>query len=65
MSSDIDDIVDSARKIVQNDYIKNKLPHLTDVLTELIKKYDDSSLVGAEQYTLINLTVLIVDKENL
>ena len=65
MSSDIDDIVDSAREIVQNDYIKNKLPHLTDVLTKLIKKYDDSSLVGAEQYTLINLTVLIVDKENL
>jgi hypothetical protein len=65
MSSDINDIVDSAREIVQNDYIKNKLPHLTDTLAKLIEKHDDNSLDAAERYTLMTLTVLIENKENL
>lgn len=65
MSSDINDIVDSAREIVRNDYIKSKLPHLTNDLAKLIEKYDDSSLDATERYMLINLTVLIVSKENL
>ena len=65
MSSDINDIVDSAREIVRNDYIKSKLPHLTNDLAKLIEKYDDSSLDAIERYMLINLTVLIVSKENL
>jgi len=65
MSSDINDIVDSAREIVENEYIKSKIPHLTNDLAKLIEKYDDSSLNTTERNFLINLTVLIVSKKNL
>jgi hypothetical protein len=68
MSSDINDIdgiVDSAREIVGNEYIKSKIPHLTNDLAKLIEKYDDSSLNAAERYMLMTLTVLIKNKENL
>jgi hypothetical protein len=65
MSSDINDIVDSAREIVGNEYIKSKIPHLTNDLAKLIEKYDDSSLNTTERNFLINLTVLIVSKKNL
>ena len=63
--NDIADIVDSAREIVGNEYIKSKLPHLTDTLVKLIEKHNDNSLDAAERYTLMTLTVLIKNKENL
>ena len=63
--NDINDIVNCTREIVQDDYIKFRLPQLTDVLTRLIEKYDDSSLNEAERYTLMTLTVLIENNHNL
>ena len=62
---DINDIVDSAREIVQDDYIKSRLPQLTDVMTKLIEKYENDSLNVSERYTLITLTVLIENNPNL
>ena len=62
---DINDIVDSAREIVQDDYIKSRLPQLTDVMTKLIEKHENDSLNESERYTLLNLTVLIENNPNL
>ena len=62
---DINDIVNSAREIVQDDYIKSRLPQLTDVMTKLIEKYENDSLNESERYTLLNLTVLIENNPNL
>ena len=62
---DINDIVNSAREIVQDDYIKSRLPQLTDVMTKLIEKYENDSLNESERYTLITLTVLIENNPNL
>lgn len=64
---DINDIVDSAREIVQDDYIKSRLPQLTDVMTKLIEKHENEndSLNESERYTLITLTVLIENNPNL
>ena len=62
---DINDIVNSAREIVQDDYIKSRLPQLTDVMTKLIEKYENDSLNESERYTLITLTVLIQNNPNL
>lgn len=70
MSNNIDvinDIVDSAREIVQDDYIKSRLPQLTYVMTKLIEKHENEndSLNVSERYTLITLTVLIENNPNL
>ena len=62
---DINDIVNSAREIVQDDYIKSRLPQLTDVMTKLIEKHENDSLNESERYTLLNLTVLIENNPNL
>jgi hypothetical protein len=62
---DINDIVDSAREIVQDDYIKSRLPQLTYVMTKLIEKYENDSLNVSERYTLITLKVLIENNQNL
>ena len=62
---DINDIVNSAREIVQDDYIKSRLPQLTDVMTKLIEKHENDSLNESERYTLITLTVLIQNNPNL
>ena len=64
---DINDIVNSAREIVQDDYIKSRLPQLTDVMTKLIEKHENEndSLNESERYTLITLTVLIQNNPNL
>ena len=62
---DINDIVNSAREIVQDDYIKSRLPQLCDVMTKLIEKHVNDSLNESERYTLITLTVLIENNENL
>ena len=65
MSNIFDDILISAREIVQDDYIKSRLPQLTDVMTKLIEKYENDSLNESERYTLITLTVLIQNNPNL
>ena len=67
MSNIFDDILISAREIVQDDYIKSRLPQLTDVMTKLIEKHENEndSLNESERYTLITLTVLIQNNPNL
>jgi hypothetical protein len=63
--NDINDIVNSAREIVQDGYIKNRFPQLSDVLFSLIEKYENSSLNESERYTLMCLTVLFQNNQNL
>lgn len=65
MSNIFDDILISAREIVQDDYLKSRLPQLTDVMTKLIEKHENDSLNESERYTLLNLTVLIENNPNL
>ena len=60
----IENLIDIAREIAQDDDIKNKLPRITNFVTKLIEKQDNGSLSVKERYSLITFTLLLKKYKN-
>ena len=60
----IENLIDIAREIAQDDDIKSKLPQITNFVTKLIEKQDNGSLSVKERYSLITFTLLLKKYKN-